>query len=107
MTRKEIEEAYAISRRIEAEERCAGTVCVCMCVPLRADPRGSSPLEQRWRGRGRAAPFSYTCMPPFRPALRSPGLCATPQPTQPRSCLDNAVMVFTSTRQEVDEQWGL
>jgi sucrose-phosphate synthase len=43
MTRSEIEEAYAISRRIEAEERC----------------------------------------------------------------LDNAVMVFTSTRQEVDEQWGL
>ena len=25
----------------------------------------------------------------------------------PRRCLDNAVMVFTSTRQEVDEQWGL
>ncbi|KAL4458202.1 hypothetical protein ABPG75_013067 [Micractinium tetrahymenae] len=43
MTRAEIEEAYAISRRIEAEERC----------------------------------------------------------------LDNAIMVFTSTRQEVDEQWGL
>lgn len=43
MTRGEIEEAYAIGRRIEAEERC----------------------------------------------------------------LDTAVMVFTSTRQEVDEQWGL
>lgn len=43
MTRTEIEEAYAISRRIEAEERC----------------------------------------------------------------LDNALMVFTSTKQEVDEQWGL
>lgn len=25
----------------------------------------------------------------------------------PCRCLDNAVMVFTSTRQEVDEQWGL
>ena len=22
-------------------------------------------------------------------------------------CLDNAMLVFTSTRQEVDEQWGL
>jgi sucrose-phosphate synthase len=43
MTRSEIESAYAISRRIEAEERC----------------------------------------------------------------LDTAAMVFTSTRQEVDEQWGL
>ncbi|KAI3435641.1 hypothetical protein D9Q98_001699 [Chlorella vulgaris] len=43
MTRSEIESAYAISRRIEAEERC----------------------------------------------------------------LDNAMLVFTSTRQEVDEQWGL
>ena len=43
MTRAEIEEAYAIGRRIEAEERC----------------------------------------------------------------LDNAMLVFTSTRQEVDEQWGL
>lgn len=43
MARAEIEEAYAIGRRIEAEERC----------------------------------------------------------------LDNAMLVFTSTRQEVDEQWGL
>jgi sucrose-phosphate synthase len=43
MTRADIESAYAISRRIEAEERC----------------------------------------------------------------LDAALMVFTSTKQEVDEQWGL
>ena len=43
MTRAEIEQTYAISRRIEAEERC----------------------------------------------------------------LDNAMLVFTSTQQEIDEQWGL
>ena len=43
MTRAEIEQSYAIGRRIEAEERC----------------------------------------------------------------LDNAMMVFTSTQQEIDEQWGL
>ena len=43
MTRREIEDLYAIGRRIEAEERC----------------------------------------------------------------LDNALMVFTSTRQEIEEQWGL
>lgn len=104
MTRKEIEEAYAISRRIEAEERWA-------CVPAApAVPAGRCLLEEQRCCQG-CAGTALATPPPMLPSAHTRArliMLALPQPpNRPRSCLDNAVMVFTSTRQEVDEQWGL
>lgn len=50
------------------------------------------------------SPRCHTLCLPAPQALNTPRPLALPAT---RRCLDNAVMVFTSTRQEVDEQWGL